>query len=262
MISEIELQSNTAQDMVRTGDDWMVVCDGHGGGKVVNLLRVLNWDVVVRHDDPSEFLNETVHTLGDTVGDGATFSMVRTTDDGIDCTWMGDSQIRLYADETEVWRSGNHNHENPDEVDRHLNRGGETSNSWTVKVLDKDTVTMEPSYYFEFDRQERLAMTRALGHNDLYMPQVERQFIAFSEFPGAKHWKVVVGTDGVWDMICEADDALLGSPEADAKTLGDLAVSRWNQRWDYKHPPPHTSISSGELIASQRDDVGVVVWQK
>ena len=50
MISDIELQSDTAQDMVRTGDNWMVVCDGHGSGRVINHLRTLDWEEVILED--------------------------------------------------------------------------------------------------------------------------------------------------------------------------------------------------------------------
>lgn len=259
-MNSVEIQSKSGQDMVRTGDKWIVVCDGHGIGKVIDFLRALDWDHIVLDDNPIEFLNDAVRTLGNTAGDGATFSMVRITDDGIDCMWLGDSQIRVYADGTELWRSRNHNQESDEEIERHVNQGGELIETFTVKVLDEDTITMEPSYYFEVDKREKLAMTRALGHNDSYMPQVDRHFISFSDLPQPSGWKIVVATDGLWDMICEADKLLLASPEATAVKLGDLADSRWKQEWNYKHPPPHTTVSLGERLSSNQDDVGIAVW--
>lgn len=172
MINTIEYQSETSQDMVRSGEDWMVVCDGHGTGTVIDHLRTLNWSNIVKDTDPSSYLNDSIYGLGDTTGDGSTLSMVRIKEDGIDCAWLGDSQIRIYADEKEVWRSKNHNKDNPDEIDAHLRRGGEISKCWSINVLDSKTITMEPSYYFEFGKCERIAMTRALGHNDMYTPSM------------------------------------------------------------------------------------------
>jgi hypothetical protein len=262
MIDTIEYQSKTAQDMVRSGDDWMVVCDGHGTGTVIDHLRTLNWSNIVKDADPSSYLNDSIYELGDTTGDGSTLSMVKIKENGIDCVWLGDSQIRIYADEKEVWQSKNHNKDNPDEINTHMRRGGKISKSWSIQVLDPNTITMEPSYYFEFDKYERVAMTRALGHNKRYTPLVVRRFFPFNTHPNAKSWKVIVGSDGLWDMMCPADEPTLGSSSTGAADIGDLAQSRWHQEWNYKHPPPHKTTNPRERISSNRDDIGIAVWQK
>ena len=263
MIDSIEHQSNSAQDMVKTGNDWIVICDGHGKGSVIDYLRTVNWDDVVNYSNPIDFLNNNIRKLGDTTGDGSTLSIVRIDDKGINCAWIGDSQIRIYADREEIWRSSNHSRENIEESKNHLSRGGNIINkTWAVKVLDANTITMERSQYYEFPgNPDVLAMSRALGHNEIYHPVTEFEYIPFSTALTAKHWKIVVGSDGLWDVICKEDNEILSSPEMKASDLGELALLRWNQEWNYKHPPPHTSCSSGERISNNIDDICIGVWQ-
>ena len=256
-MEHIELQTEKGQDMVRVGSNWMVVCDGHGKGKVIKHLRTLPWDELVMLPNPIATLNKSIRTLSDTYYDGATFSMVRLTDDGIECLWVGDSQIRVYADGKEVWRSTNHDRSNEGEIDRVLQEGGHISESWAMSVMDEQTITMEQSKYFDFDGRERLAVSRALGHNEQFMPVVEHHLIPFSE----ANWKVVVATDGVWDMTCQGDDAFLSSDDTGASDIADLAQDRWNQPWTYKHPMTICTCTHGERISSDQDDIGVAVWR-
>ncbi len=122
-MSHHEIQVDSKQDMVRQGVDeagrpWTVVCDGHGKGKVIECLRAADWEELLMTEDPIASAKTLVDSLGEeaTFRDGSTISIVRVTESGINCSWLGDSEIRIYEDGNESWRSPRHGCGNKDEL--------------------------------------------------------------------------------------------------------------------------------------------------
>lgn len=265
MLQQIELQSVTAQDMVRVGreqgrGDWMVVADGHGNGRVIKTLRQIDWSNAMRRGEPFDVVRSAVSTLPDTRNDGATLTTVKIDAAGIHVAWMGDSQVRVYRDEVEVWQSPNHNAKEPN--------GLRTTPTWTMSVVDDKHITMRPSNYFVIGDMNKLAVNRALGHNGVLSSIPQTHTIDFRQSStkqsGAKQstkhrWKVVVATDGVWDMMCDQDTPFLASPDVGVDAIANLAARRWGQEWTYVHPPPEKRTSQ-EFISDSRDDIGVAIW--
>jgi serine/threonine protein phosphatase PrpC len=255
MIQHAEIQSIRGQDMVRVGNSshpWIVVADGHGAGKTIDTLRKLDWETIMTHQNPVETANTAISALPDTYNDGATLSTVKFTKKGIDCAWIGDSQIRVYCDDQEIWRSSTHNGDGSEVL------GLQKQSTWKLSVIDKNCITMTPSYYFHRDGKEMVALTHTLGHNQAFCTIGEHHHIPFKK---KSKYKVVVASDGIWDMICDGDDSFLASAEQGAQEIANLAIHRWGQEWTYKHPPPSTH-SSREFISNSRDDIAIATCVK
>ena len=265
-MSQHEIQVDSKQDMVRQGVDaagrpWTVVCDGHGKGKVIECLRGADWEELLTTEEPIASARILVDSLGEgaTFRDGSTVSLVKVTDTGINCSWLGDSEIRIYKDGQEMWRSPRHGHGNEEELASGHVTKLTRSPTWAIKVVNDKTITMEQGLYFHYGyepttkAEEKLAMTRALGHNGLTNPTPQKAIIPINE---AGAWKVVVGSDGVWDMIHDGDDAFLGSPESDAQTIAEFVQARWNQEWSYVFPAPKAGVDAEPQATKQTIGLG------
>lgn len=280
--SHHEIQIDSGQDMVRQGIDgggrpWTVVCDGHGKGEVIRCLREADWNDMIAMDNPIMGAKTLVDSLAaSTFNDGSTISLVKVYENRIECSWMGDSEIRIYRDGIEVWRSPRHGYGNTEELAMdhacHLPR----SPSWTLGIVDDETMTMDASAYFHYGSgiqtdsatgasrviEERLAMTRALGHNNRVHPVEQNETINI-QTPGV--WKVIVASDGLWDMVHDADASYLAAPDIDAETITAWCRERWTKEWDYIFPRPEPGVSSDAQATKQRipvgDDVCVGVTQ-
>lgn len=277
----LETQVANKQDMVRTGkylspntDDvynaWIVVADGHGVGNLIDTLKTADWDAIMESDDTMMIIYELIGSLNNTIGDGTTLSVVKITPEGIKCWWIGDSQIMIFRDKKEFWKSNNHNSENNMEFKRISESNIKTEQSWTLSVLDEECLTMKRSHYFHHKINgeiEKLAMTRALGHNNGVYPFVESKFITFDTHNKCL-WKIIVASDGLWDVISNGDTSLLASPKTTAKTLTDLALNRWMQNWIYVDQANTRSLSEikddktqmKEKIQGGGDDIGIGIW--
>ena len=146
----------------------------------------------------------------------------------------------------------------------------QTEPALSLSVLDEECLSMKRSHYFHHKINggiEKLAMSRALGHNNEIYPFVESQFISF-ERDKKYLWKIIVASDGLWDVICDRDTPLLASPKTTAKSLTDLALNRWMKNWIYVEPTntrPLTAIKMDkthmkEKILGGGDDIGIAVW--
>ena len=235
---------------------WIVVADGHGQGKVINLLRSLDWGNIIENETyPFGYVRDQISLMNNTLHDGCTLSIVKITPSYIHCTWIGDSQIRAYEDGREIWRSKNHNFENQDEINNVKKTNMKLLPAWHLSVIDEDTITMKPTHYIEYAPHAKNAMSRCLGHDNLIYPNEDTYTISHDN----NKMKIIVASDGFWDMISPSDITLLASPYYDAKKLTNIAVTRWNQEWIYLHPGDKGTHTI-ETIQTQMDDICVGVW--
>lgn len=273
----LETQVANKQDMVRTGKHmvsgkyhaWMVVADGHGVGTIINAFKSADWNVIMEGDNTMALIYKLIGSLN-TDCDGATLSVVKITPLGIKSWWIGDSQIRIFNNHKLLWKSANHNSRNEKEMKRIRESGIKTEASWTLSVIDRECLGMKRSRYIHHvidGGVEKLAMTRVLGHNNGAHPFVESHFIPFNKC-GNDAWKVVVASDGLWDMVGECDGGFVASERATAATLTELALKRWLKEWIYVDPTNKLPISVikrdptifREKIQGCGDDIGVAVW--
>jgi len=277
--------NHSGQDFSTTGSgidangkySYLVVADGHGKGDYVKHMAShhFSWDNVVseinakdiclkihREIEKADILmkreDENKYTLNldldldldlDFTNDGATLSIVKIYKKMIKCYWIGDSQIRIFDNETKtmLFKSKNHNGRNKKELRRLKEMYGlncKVVNVPSLSVVDKKTIAMKKHpqiHFFTNERCEKMMVTRALGHNNKLFPtfQTKTLFLdeLFHESGSGSENKicVVVASDGFWDMFCENEpkdtDALLSST---AKNLARRAMERWHQAWFLK----------------------------
>lgn len=257
----IKGQDFVAQGKRQNGDLWYVVFDGHGKNKVIDALRNLDYLTIMESYEPANIISKQVKELGDTFKSGATMSIIIITTAKIECYWCGDSTIKIWKDNVEVFASKNHNYTNPDEVRRMCELGYKTVDDWTITVIDDKTLTMERAPYYIIETIENdcgqilhdtLNMTSALGHNGKTGDMISHAEILLEE--GASY-DMVAATDGLWDMVHPGDNINM---YRDAMDVTDFAKARWTQEWCYRFPGYPDQMTK---MNDQMDDIGVAVWK-
>ena len=240
-ISILETPSEKGQDFVAqsklsNGDLWYIVCDGHGSNKVIDHLRTIDLCSIMENENPARLIAESVEKLGDTFNSGATMTIAIISPKSIRCLWCGDSTLKIWADGHEIYSTKNHNSDNPEEVKRMQDMNIETNESWCIKVLDDNSLTMEKNNYYLLDSisqdgktklYDKLNMTSSLGHNGKTGTHIEEATIIMQ--PGI-YYTMVAATDGLWDMVHKEDKI---HEFNDASSLTEFAIKRWTQEWTY-----------------------------
>ena len=278
-------QSFSKQDMIVTGKyidnsdeensfQWIVCADGHGSNlpcyvtSVIGILRKLDWDDIVMCKSAEEFNTRLIHDnlkKYKTYLSGSTLSIVKIYSDHFDCYWIGDSEIRIYVNHSEIFKMNSHNHLNKSEMERIEKLEIDTRDSQNIQILDTKKLTMvDGGKYFYYTFCDGCNMTRFLGHN-----QTCKEFIEHVRVPRESNlkYKVIVASDGLWDMVADQnciDINYLSSLENEAQKLVDFAYNRWTQEWIFER-----ENNAGEVIRSmeqfkpntiQIDDVCVATW--
>jgi serine/threonine protein phosphatase PrpC len=230
------------------------------------------------------------------MGVGCTLSVIKIFPKRFECYYIGDSSIKIYECSSEniniIMKSEDHNFSHSDTevlktrkcasehpfrqtINWMETQGGiQTKNIWCPRVLDAESITMQPSFYVPFDDGSKINMSRALGHipsSDIIEKfknaglelSLSQQSLTKNVVPRNpnKKYALLVATDGLWDMVCDKDDKVLGSfirdgMENAAKNIAQFAKSRWIQEWNYIFPG--TKISQ-KIVQKERDtdDVGI-----
>ena len=127
ILEEGESQTHKAQDFKYTGftndgREFMIVCDGHGWGNIINEIRKIDFTQIMSNsENPIEDVKTILKAYeqsNSTRGDGSTITImlvVNKPSPGIRIWWIGDSSCRVYENEIEIWRSVDHNSENYNE---------------------------------------------------------------------------------------------------------------------------------------------------
>ena len=257
----IKGQDFVAQGKRQNGDLWYVVFDGHGKNTVIDTLRNLDYLTIMESADPATQIRKKINELDNTFKSGSTMSVVIVSPSKIDCYWCGDSTIKIWKDNVEVFASKDHNYKNPEEVRRMNDLGYTTVDDWTITVIDDKTLTMERAPYYIIESivneddvtlNDTLNMTSALGHNGKTGSVISHSEILLEE--GASY-DMVAATDGLWDMVHPGDNINM---YRDAMDITDFAKGRWKQEWCYRFPGYPDQMSS---MNDQIDDIGIAVWK-
>ena len=262
------IQNESKQDFVKSGraldeDDieynYIVLADGHGSlinkDIVIDFIRNYDWDTKLRFKNwYSTFTIEFEEIVPKSCGAGSTLSVVRIYKDVFECWWIGDLSIRVYKNSEEIWKSLDHDACNTQEHERLVEKGYYLKPEHKPYVLTPTSITMVPSYRIIMGPRDKIAMTRCLGHKNMTGNEIE-----FAVIPRNtdSSYKVVVGSDGLWDLVCNTDTPFLASKDVDAKNLMEWIYCRWLQEWVYVH------ISGNEKIKfpdSNRDDICIGVF--
>ena len=267
-----------------TDDGWFgVVADGHGQpGRVISLLRKPDWARIAWLPRPVEHVVSLVRDLGETVSDGSTVTIVRVRGASVQVFWLGDSSARIYRSGREVWRTTSHRANTKSEAEACARRGAlirdRRSNGEAVtrlKVIKPFIATLEESRELMLglraDGMEELTvLSRSLGHlrrqTDGSLASVLGSVAqSHTVHAGAgEHVRVVVASDGLWDVMTPDDDRWLAKQGTTARLIVNLAKERWQQEWTYRTPGSKTrgdwSPRDTRARLPEGDDVAVAVW--
>jgi serine/threonine protein phosphatase PrpC len=261
-------QSTKGQDFVLwgapqgqegSGRKWIVVADGHGRNHTINTIREFNFGSVLDGDDASELIprlqskTNVLESGGASAkqrGSGSTISVVEISDAEIKVSWLGDSQVSIWEDGEEIFRTTAHDAET--DAAQLGNRG--TITSWRTVVTPAMEIENRMSPYVIHGPYDKCNMVRALGHGGQCVNTHDIR--SFPRMPG-KTYRVVAGSDGLWDMMSDAEEDKNHLRTMNAHELMSLARARWAQEWTY-HQPPH--VSKQRFEARSWDDIATAVW--
>ena len=273
------------QDMVFTyeadeGGLWAICCDGHGtpdhGFLSLNeWLAEYDWkeyfEKCIASPDrcPGKLLDEAISHLEDqTLGEGACVLIAHLSDTTVKMWWRGDVVGRLYTGEDLLVSTTPHSSISLEGIKSPADLNVE----WQVKALNSHELTTVPSarvnlnphydrtgiLHHQFaDLLDNCAVYNCLGHRGwargkwgtLSMPVTRLSDLS-----------VVIGSDGLWDMLGEDEIKSLPSREYfTAEGLVNLAADRWRQNWRY--------IWHGQVVQTLQkidsaDDVSCIILRR
>ena len=248
---------------------YLVVADGHGKGTYYKFIssNKTDWKRIVSMSTAKEILRELELELKknktfdktDFTNDGSTLSIVKIYKNMLKCFWIGDSQIRVYKNKREVFKSKNHNAKNKKEIMRlqENNIQHTIKNVSTLKVVDDNTLTTKKTQQIHFHTNckcEKMMISRALGHNTKLFPVFQTKTL----FIDSENLTVVIASDGFWDMYCDSEKWMKTIHKSSACELAEYALKKWNQSWQLKNKP---ACSNYKLSTKNIDDVSVAMFR-
>tara|TARA_B100001093_G_scaffold520477_1_gene616442 strand:- start:4208 stop:5095 length:888 start_codon:yes stop_codon:yes gene_type:complete len=276
-LSHNVIQNTSRQDFATSGTadgfDFLVVADSHGYTKnkhyYTDRFNSINWKTFLADENWKDRLSQLCNKQEMSRLIGTTFSCVKIYETHFEITWIGDSSIKIYkkghgfaqengrAGSLLVWRSKDHDYDNEEDI-AELRKDTTLRNinsAWDIQASTPDTMLSKKAKFFTFKDGERTNMTRCLGHRGSFSKLgmvteiIPRDDEAF--------YKIVVATDGFWQVISDADTEFIVDNSSDVLT--QTARNRWAQEWT--HDNSQGTITPNIKIPSHNwDDVAVASW--
>ena len=253
-----------------TGEEfyWGMITDGHGGDNVIKFLRNLkpHMNNFVSSNTPVEKLSKyIIDNIGFNAGhmSGATMCLAKCYSDHIECINCGDSQVVVFKNGEIAHISEEHTPTNMKERSRLAAKNVRYTKSASMKITSLTKMIGVNSDYVTFPTGTSLAPTQALGHNG--MTGIAPDIVTIP-FEPSDVIKVVIGSDGLFDMIIKDENDRLVME--DVKLLGDMSgedilkqtVNRWLQLWNIYTPEKPDQLAGTQAFTRDMcDDVSVVV---
>lgn len=242
--------------------NWSVVFDGHGSNDCIQFIRNIPMQTM------NEFVssNKPIENLAKYINDnlklrnnsGSTMCLIKIYQNRIVCINCGDSQAAIYKNGKLEFITEEHCFKNEKERVR-LSDYVTYIPSYNIEIVDDSTLISCYSEYIEWNKDyTKLACSQALGHNGVTGCAPDTVVIPIT--PGDRY-KVVIGSDGLWDMIIkENDEDILQLWGMDADAIMKQTTERWLQKWkmvDVLNNDP--TIHYAKYEPYQCDDIAVVV---
>lgn len=216
------IQASTKQDFATSGEDYLVVADTHGPKKLLlNILQDYNWKVKLNNENWTLDIMEKMHTHSK---NGSTLTVFKIYPDRFECFWIGDSSGKIYSGTEIVFQTKDHDYNHAEDL-KNVN----WSPRMDVKVQDAHNILQVDSKIIDICG-ERTNMTRCLGRKGFFHGNGFEHAIIPRE---NAQYKIVAGSDGFWQMMCDDDIPLIANPENNSKELAEFANERWHQKWIY-----------------------------
>jgi len=247
-------QLDSCQDSVFTGSyenaqesfDWGIISDGHGKlYSPYEHIRVpfmafkeafdaLDHIAIVLSEDPVAYIHKMIPFELYPVNVGATLLMFKAFKNRVDIFSVGDSSARVFINKELVYMNELHKIKS----DKEVKRLSEQKIHYTVnldkchRILDENHLIMEPSSTVTFHNDKGLdfglSLTQSIGHHGITGFDPERKTI---EFSCDDEVQIIIGSDGLFDVVCHEIDGLFLAQVEEADALVKFADSRWKQEW-------------------------------
>ena len=263
--------------------DYGVLLDGHGTNTFINLMRQQDWLSIMSQEDPWGALYTILENIklnkvrGSYESSGSTLLMMRAFDDRIETISVGDSQIIVFKNDEFVYETTPHNRKNPLELERlskHKYYSFSKTSNYVPAIKSSRTLRAIPSEYNYFVDGTKLALTQAIGHNNMTGYEPERQTIFFDK---SDKVDVIMGSDGLWEMIIleknghatseeDLSDALQDKQDLltmNAAELVSKSEARWKKEdWKYYWNPKNSEHFCINGFGGSYDDISAIKWTK
>jgi len=273
-ITSTEIQLSKKQDYTvkgtyknhETGEqfEWLALFDGHGHDVIIDAIRKIDLNQFVAHENPPKALQDYItekKILQSWVSSGSTMCLAKIYKDKIVCFSVGDSFLFVYEDGKKVYKNALHKWENLAEQQRlntwDLQVRTEPSKGFTV--LTPTTLTGKDCTYIKYGNERLLAASQAIGHNNMtgISPDIFEIEIKTGSF-----YRVLMASDGVFDVLMENEDENLGFSTKTSEEIAKFAEARWRQSWHLANPVNNSPILGSEFrftAPSHFDDISVGV---
>ena len=243
--------------------NWSVVFDGHGSDDCIRFIRNIPMDIMtdfIVSDRPIEnlakYINDNVKLH---VSSGSTMCLIKIYQNRIVCINCGDSQAAVYKNGNIEFISKEHSFKNEKEKARLADNVTYIPSS-DIAIRDENTLISVYSEYIEWDSDyyTKLACSQALGHNGITGCAPDTVVIPIT--PGDR-FKVIVGSDGLWDMIIKSDEKdMVQLWGMDADAIMKQTTDRWLQTWNMIDELKNSTIvHRSKYQPYQCDDIAVIV---
>lgn len=266
--------------------DYGIILDGHGSDEFISFMRKLDWDLIVSCDDPwvaiHYILMENCYLDG-----GSTLIIMRAFARRIDVLSVGDSGILIHKNGELVYINEKHTHNNSRERERLKTnpqyRGLKKPFDYIPLIRNSREMQAKRGYYNYFGsdvepKQHQLAMTQALGHENITGYDPERHIEYFED---TDKINIVMGSDGLFDMLL-LNQSVIKTPELSPSELEDIqkenidiltmsatelvekAEKRWKKEdWIYHwHIKDYSQVMGPISFDGGYDDISAITWKK
>ena len=240
------------------------IYDGHGENDCIECLRTNNTtEIIVNCPFAPELALEMMlkqkkpYMLYQS---GSTFSCIKIFDTWIDCRSTGDSEIWCFINGKCIYKSPNHIWSNLEEQSR-ISHLVEPIVSYKPELMSANLITMAKSSCVRWKACPiplQLVPTQSLGHCNItgLCPAVKR-----INFNLEDDVRVIIGSDGLWDMIRPFEDNEILCMCTDADELCRFAEARWKQEWDFIEDMKFPDKIE-QTVFDAFDDISVGIYNK
>ena len=271
-----ELQLSRGQDYATSGHykaeseefDWIVLFDGHGKDPVIDKIRSLDLGPIFATADPPKTLHDLLLTekvveidyRGITKMSGATMCLAKIYKDRIQCFAVGDSELYVYEDGAKVFAHEYHNWDNLAEKERLHEKDPSiyAFQSTSFELVSPTLLQQTKSDYVHYQGGNSLALTQAIGHNDM---TGLRPNVAEIRIQPGKTYRVFMASDGVFDMLMTSEHESFGVSRTCDEVIS-FAEERWRQSWDQADPNDSTKGVGNPFkftLTEHFDDLSVAI---
>lgn len=276
------------QDYLVTGkiDDieYGICFDGHGSNEFIDKIRDISqgeWDEIIMTENPWNYFRDNYLSMFRTrTSSGSTFSMFKIQNNKIETCTIGDSVLVIFRNGKMEYMSEPHKLETNSSERIRLakpdsNYVGKTNDSFP-HIRSATDIYMKESPYYIFSSGTKLAVTQAIGHNGITQYDPEFHTLCFEP---EDEIKLVVGSDGLWDMIVQEavpppewpplTETEIQDLENDKQDLLNMnaeeLVEKSHQRWAKKEWILHGNSRRFAKVSKTNfdgyDDISVITWE-